>query len=125
MRLINLNEGQIGPLIRPTGGASNILQERKDWAGGAFWMRKGWDACSYGETVKLFLALTGYAEEKSVRRLADAIPQEERPFWEALGASRAGRPVPEDCRTFVELIGRDKAPDPTDENIKALVRLAN
>jgi hypothetical protein len=45
LRLMNLNEGQIGPLIRPTGGASNILQERKDWAGGAFWMRKGWDAC--------------------------------------------------------------------------------
>jgi hypothetical protein len=87
-------------------------------------MRKGFDARSYTETVRLFLDLTGFAEEKSVRRLADAIPQEERPFWEALGASRAGRPVSADW-TFLELIGGDKVPDPTDENIKALVGLAS
>jgi hypothetical protein len=123
LRLINLNEGQIGPLIRPTSGASNILQERKIGLGGAFWMRKGWDARSYTETVGLFLKLTDYSEASAVRRLSRAIPREHRPFWEALGAHRAGRPFPEKYRSFVEAIGRDKAPDPTDENIKARARL--
>jgi hypothetical protein len=82
-------------------------------------MRLGWEGGGYNATGRLFADLTG-ADERSVRRQADAIPTAERPLWQALGAFRAGRPIDPAHLPFATAMGPDKIPDPTDDHIRAL-----
>ena len=67
LRLINLNEGQIGPLIRPTGGASNILQERKNGL-------EGRSGCGRAGTPAVERRSAGSSSERSASRAAWSCP---------------------------------------------------
>ena len=67
LRLMNLNEGQIGPLIRPTGGASNILQERKNGL-------EGRSGCGRAGTPAVERRSAGSSSERSASRAAWSCP---------------------------------------------------